>query len=44
MRELPVYESPRLRGYLFVGIVIFPAFRYTEFIQLIERGGLLTPV
>ena len=37
-------ESPRLRGYLFVGIVVFPAFRYIEFSQLIERESLLTSV
>jgi hypothetical protein len=29
-----MYESPRLRGYLFVGIVVFSAFPYTATVEL----------
>jgi len=36
------YESPRLRGYLFVGIVVFPAFPYRGGWPLIE-GGVCSP-
>ena len=38
-----MYESPRLRGYLFVGIVVFPAFPYTGIGPLIEGGILMDP-